>query len=157
VLTERDFEVMDSTGKQLNPGRSGSTPTSQWGVADGSFQFASRKDGYHLSVTWEAPPATIKALDPFIMTIEAEIEGERPAAIALTPVINFGHRKKGHMQLEITAVSMGAKVVQGEVVGGTGKLFPGKAPGPHDAYFLELKLNGMAVARWTYVPQGAVE
>ena len=37
------------------------TPTSGWGVTDGLFQFGSRKDGFKLKVTWDAPPVKLKA------------------------------------------------------------------------------------------------
>ena len=47
----------------------------------------------------------------------------------------------------------GAGAGQIRAVRMTGQLYAGKAPDRFDGYFLELELNGVAVARWTYMPK----
>jgi hypothetical protein len=190
VLGATDFEVYDDATKDFRAGTRSSTPTSDWEVGDGSFHYASRKDGFQLKVTWDKMPAELTALTPWTMNVAVEIEGPRRAAVALTPVVAMdvwrlrkvggsdgaalagpnayklsvaggpdvdGHPVKaaGSMQIEITPVGIGATVKDGQVVGGSGKLFRGDKPGEWDTYFLELQLNGMAKARWTYRPEAA--
>jgi hypothetical protein len=64
-------------------------------------------------------------------------------------------QNEGALRVSIAPVGKDAKVVNGAVVGGNGKVIAGRKPDKFDAYFLELNINTFAKVRWIYVPEGS--
>lgn len=84
VLQGRSFETV-VTDKGMQPGRMGRTPTSQWGIGDGWFKFASKKDDFKYAATWDAPPLFMEAMKPYLFTFKVVLNGPRKWQMVFTP------------------------------------------------------------------------
>lgn len=98
---------------------------------------------------WRVEPATQKE--------EVQHVGVNAFRLTLKESRNSGNTlyREDSMQLLVTPVGRDASIRDGKVTDGSGVFFKGKKPGEFDAYFLELNCNGIAKARWTYVPEGS--